>query len=81
MNKKKNKKEPVANDSPMSLYDKAIRSLEKQGLGDSAFAKQLKKNKELSIQNKGKSFRELYTERDMFEVGHRNKKVKTEINE
>ena len=57
------KKEPVANDKLMSLYDKAIASLEKQGLGDSAFAKQLKKNKELSIQNKGKSFREMYHDR------------------
>ena len=63
MNKKKNKKGPVDNDSPMSMYDKAIRSLEKQGLGDSAFAKQLRKNKELDMINKGKSFREMYYDR------------------
>ena len=79
MTKKKIKKEPVANDKPMSLYDKAIASLEKQGLGDGAFAKQLKKNKELGLQNKGKSFREVYAERDYFEVGHKNKKVKKSL--
>ena len=76
MTKKKIKKEPVAEDNPMNIYDKAIESLEKQGLGDYAFAKQLRKNKELSILNQGKSFAELYMEKDMFEVGHRNKKVK-----
>ena len=60
----------------MNIYDKAIGILEKKGLGDSAFAKQLKKNKELGLINKGKSFREIYAERDYFEVGHKNKKVK-----
>tara|TARA_B110000483_G_scaffold51474_1_gene63995 strand:+ start:291 stop:521 length:231 start_codon:yes stop_codon:yes gene_type:complete len=74
MSKKKIKKGPVDNDSPMSLYDKAIVILEKEHGPDNKFVKQLKKNKELSIQNKGKSFRELYTERDMFEVRHRNQK-------
>ena len=76
MTKKKIKKELVANDNPMSLYDKAIAILEKKHGPDNKFVKQLKKNKELSILNKGKSFRDLYMERDMFEVGHRNKKVK-----
>ena len=81
MTKKKIKKEPVANDSPMNLYDRMIAIGEKKYGPDNKFVRQLKKNKELRIQNKGKSFRELYTERDMFEVGHRNKKVKTKINE
>ena len=76
MTKKKIKKEPVAEDNPMNIYDKAIGILEKKGLGDYAFAKQLRKNKELSILNQGRSFAKLYMEKDMFEVGHRNKKVK-----
>jgi len=63
MTKKKNKKEPVANDSPMSMYDKMIGILEKKGLGDGALAKQLRKNKELDIINDGKSFREMYYDR------------------
>ena len=63
MNKKKNKKGPVDNDSPMSMYDKMIGILEKKGLGDGALAKQLRKNKELDIINEGKSFREMYYER------------------
>ena len=68
----------------MSMYDKMIAILEKKGLGDDPLAKQLRKNKELDIINKGKSFAEINSERDMFEVGHRNKKVKitfTEIKE
>ena len=81
MTKKKIKKEPVANDSPMNLYDRMIAIGEKKYGPDNKFVRQLKKNKELRIQNKGKSFRELYTERDMFEVGHRNKKVKTKTND
>ena len=60
MTKKKIKKEPVDNDSPMSMYDKMIGILEKKGLGDDPLAKQLRKNKELDIINEGKSFREMY---------------------
>jgi hypothetical protein len=63
MTKKKIKKGPVDNDSPMNIYDKIIGILEKKGLGDGAFAKQLRKNKELDIINKGKSFREMYYDR------------------
>ena len=63
MTKKKIKKGPVDNDSPMNIYDKMIRILEKKGLGDGALAKQLRKNKELNIINEGKSFREMYYDR------------------
>ena len=60
----------------MSMYDKMIAILEKKGLGDDPLAKQLRKNKELDIINEGKSFAEINAERDMFEVGHRSKKIK-----
>ena len=72
MTKKKIKKEPVAEDNPMNIYDKAIGILEKKGLGDGAFAKQLRKNKELDMINKGKSFREMYYDRPV--VFHKDDK-------
>ena len=77
MTKKKIKKEPVANDSPMSLYDRMIAIGEKTYGPNNKFVRQLKKNKELGLKNKGKSFREIYSERQTFTFGHQNKKVKT----
>ena len=61
------------------MYDKMIAIGEKKYGPDNKFVKQLKKNKELGLQNKGKSFREVYAERDYFEVGHKNKKVKKSL--
>jgi len=63
----------------MNMYDKMIAIGEKKYGPDNKFVKQLKKNKELGLQNKGKSFREVYAERDYFEVGHKNKKVKKSL--
>jgi len=59
----------------MNFYDKLIQRAEELHGKDSDIAKSFRKDKEISQLNKGKSYREIYAERQTFTVGHKNKKV------
>lgn len=63
----------------INIQDRLIQIAEEKYGKDSKVAERFRKNKKISELNKGKSFREIYTERQTFTVGHQNKKVKKSL--
>jgi len=59
----------------INIQDRLIQIAEEKYGKDSKVAERFRKNKKISELKKGKSFREIYAERQTFTVGHKNKKV------